>query len=140
MKEVDLHTTTDPMVWATEFVRVIRDLNIDVAGDDAVGFVVAWFSNLLSAERDLTAGQRWTPEQIARLAFLAGGAATAPLLADHPSYVFPAERVAARIGDVLREHGIEPNDVPGYNVPESDPGDYLGDVEIAGSSQPLDPS
>lgn len=50
--EVDLHATTDPMVWATEFVRIVRDLNIDVAGDDAEGFMVAWFSNLLGAERD----------------------------------------------------------------------------------------
>jgi hypothetical protein len=62
MPGIDLHTTTDPMVWATEFVRIVRENEIDVAGEDAEGFMVAWFSNLLgAAELVGDRGQRHGP-------------------------------------------------------------------------------
>ncbi len=60
-----------------------------------------------SAPRDTTASPIFTPERVVEIAFQAAGAATGPLLADHPGYVFPAERVAERVTEVLAEFGIE---------------------------------
>lgn len=75
--------------------------------------------------------------ELAGLAFQCAGAATAPLMRDHPDYIFPSERVAAKVADVLRRHGIEVNDLPGYGpISESDPEDSLGCI-IAGSSEPM---
>lgn len=49
------------------------------------------------------------------LVFEAAGAATGPLMQDHPDYVFPSEQVSERVKQVIREHtGIEPNEVEGY--------------------------
>lgn len=59
----DLHTTTDPMVWAIEFVKIVRENKIDVTGEDAEGFMVAWFSNLLGAERDAVAFANLTEQE-----------------------------------------------------------------------------
>lgn len=42
------------------------------------------------------------------LAFQVGGAATGPLLADHPDYTFPAERVGSHIREVLERRGYGP--------------------------------
>lgn len=59
-------------------------------------------------------------EQIRELAFQAGGAATAPLLEDHPDYVFPSERVAACVENVLADlkPGFQPEDAPSRSVDE----------------------
>lgn len=40
------------------------------------------------------------------LAYQAGGAATGPLLQDHPDYVFPSESVAARVEELLTDYGF----------------------------------
>lgn len=61
--------------------------------------------------------QTFTAEQVLGIAFTAAGAATGPLLRDHPHYVFPSERVSAAVADVVREHGIDPEDHQGYVVP-----------------------
>lgn len=45
----------------------------------------------------------FTKEEMVKLAFTAGGAATAPLMHDHPDYVFPSERVMESVMAVLRE-------------------------------------
>lgn len=42
-------------------------------------------------------------EQISQLAYTAGGAATAPLMQDHPDYVFPDQRVAAGVEAVIAD-------------------------------------
>lgn len=40
------------------------------------------------------------------LVFVAAGAATAPLLQDHPTYEFPSERVSEGVEHVLDEWGL----------------------------------
>lgn len=50
----------------------------------------------------------FSPEALTQLAYEIGGAATAPLLADNPSYEFPSTDVAHAIRSLLREKGIEP--------------------------------
>lgn len=47
-----------------------------------------------------------TKEKLHELVFQVGGAATRPLLEDHPNYVFPAERVKEAIEQVCSEFGI----------------------------------
>ena len=55
------------------------------------------------------------------LVFQAAGAATQPLLEDHPDYVFPSERVAENVAHVLEEAGFGPPPY-GYTVtPEDSP-------------------
>lgn len=59
----------------------------------------------MTAAEDLSV--TFTPEEVTEIAFTAAGAATGPLLADHPRYVFPCERVAEGVRRVLRDAGIE---------------------------------
>jgi hypothetical protein len=40
------------------------------------------------------------------LTFEAAGAATAPLMRDHPDYVFPSEEVSEGVRNVLHRHGF----------------------------------
>lgn len=55
-----------------------------------------------------------TRETLAGIAFEAAGAGTAPLMADHPDYVFPAEQVADRVRGVLAMRGIDVTELHGY--------------------------
>jgi hypothetical protein len=45
-------------------------------------------------------------EPVWGLVFECAGAATAPLLQDHPDYVFPSERVEESVSHALAEHGF----------------------------------
>lgn len=67
-----------------------------------------------------------THEQLMELVFEAAGAATGPLMQDHPDYEFPSERVSLAVAEVIREKtGIEPNDIQGYSIEKRDPIDAL---------------
>lgn len=44
-----------------------------------------------------------TSEQLRELVFQAAGAATAPLMADHPDYEFPSQRVEDAVNSVLKQ-------------------------------------
>lgn len=68
----------------------------------------------VEARRTMMAEQFLTNKQVAQIAFEAAGAATAPLLQDHPHYVFPSERVSAGVDRVLLEHGIDVTHLEGY--------------------------
>jgi hypothetical protein len=73
------------------------------------GTMVGWFANAIEAGRD--AGQRAERERplmekLHELLFQVAGAATTPLLQDHPDYVFPSERVLERVNEVLDDFGI----------------------------------
>lgn len=59
-------------------------------------------------------------DQLRELAFQAGGAATGPLMEDHPDYVFPSERVSENVAAVLAEHKprFEPEGAPSLSVQE----------------------
>lgn len=52
-----------------------------------------------------------THERIRSLVFQAGGAATRPLLQDHPGYIFPSERVKEAIEFVLDDFGIPKEEI-----------------------------
>lgn len=43
---------------------------------------------------------------VSEVAYQAAGAATRPLLEDHPDYVFPSERVADAVAELLKDFGI----------------------------------
>lgn len=56
-----------------------------------------------------------TEEELLGLVFEAAGAATAPIMADHPGYVFPSEQVAGAVTRVIEEKtDITVSEVPGY--------------------------
>ena len=44
---------------------------------------------------------KFTEDELYELVFQVAGAATAPLLVDNPTYVFPAERVYDSVCDLL---------------------------------------
>lgn len=54
----------------------------------------------------LVGKESFRAEEVAEIAFVAAGAATAPLMADHGDYEFPSERVVAGVRAVLAERGI----------------------------------
>lgn len=62
-----------------------------------------------------------TQEELLGLVFEAAGAATGPLMRDHPDYVFPSEEVAEAVTRVIEEKtDITVSQVPGYaGVPSS---------------------
>lgn len=76
--------------------------------------VAAMISAAEQARDDAEAGrtvplvgkESFRAEEVAEIAFVAAGAATAPLMADHPDYVFPSERCTAGVNLVLAERGI----------------------------------
>lgn len=45
-------------------------------------------------------------DRLHELVFQAAGAATRPLMQDHPTYVFPSERVKEAVEDVLRDFDV----------------------------------
>jgi hypothetical protein len=56
-----------------------------------------------------------THQELLGLVFEAAGAATGPLMRDHPDYVFPSEEVAGAVARVIEEKtGITVSEVPGY--------------------------
>lgn len=70
-----------------------------------------------SLEIDPATGTRITMEarDLAELAYTAAGAATGPLLADHPGYVFPSEKVSERVAEAFFEAtGLDVSQIPGY--------------------------
>lgn len=69
------------------------------------GFETVTMYDLITAW--IEARESWTVERLSELAFQAGGAATAPLLEDHPDYIFPSERCKVAVENVLREFGVE---------------------------------
>lgn len=50
-------------------------------------------------------------DELHTLIFEAGGAATRPLLEDNPDYVFPSERVAQAINELLEANGLPTREV-----------------------------
>lgn len=69
-------------------------------------------------------------EELRELVFTVGGAATRPLLEDHPSYAFPSERVNASIEGLLEA------DYPDLVAPQSTDdtsADVAGDSSGSGS-------
>jgi hypothetical protein len=59
MAEVDLLGTTDAMVWAQEFVRILKKQEWSLEDIDE-GLMVGWFANAMAAQefRDRKAVER----------------------------------------------------------------------------------
>ena len=49
MDEIDLHATTDAMIWAEEFVRLKNENNWSLEDIDE-GLMVSWFANAMYAQ------------------------------------------------------------------------------------------
>jgi hypothetical protein len=51
MSTIDLHSTTDAMAWAKEFVKTLREYP-ETADPHDEGFMVGWFANAMMAQHD----------------------------------------------------------------------------------------
>lgn len=106
MPDIDLVGVTDAEVWATRWLEAISE-NPNIPTDK--GTMIGWFANAIMAGYDQgyrAEQQRNVVEKLRELIYMAAGAATAPLLADHPEYVFPAERVRESVEQVCSSFGI----------------------------------
>lgn len=99
---------TDAQVWAKEFVELVSDHPL-IPTDE--GTMIGWFANAIMAGYDDGARherERDFMEKLHEVIWQAAGAATRPLLEDHPDYVFPSERVAEAVEHVCKSFGIPP--------------------------------
>lgn len=106
--EMDLVGNTDAQRWAQEFVRM-AEANPAIPTDE--GTMIGWFANAIMAgydEGQRKERQRPLVEKLHELLFQVAGAATTPLLQDHPDYEFPSERVIAHVNEVLADFGVPP--------------------------------
>jgi hypothetical protein len=111
MGRVDVNRTTNAMVWAEEFVHVIS--MSPQANPHDVSFMVGWFANAIETGR--MAGrdseiQRDFMDKLHEIIYQAVGAATVPMMQDHPDYVFPSERVKEAVEGCLVKLGIPPRE------------------------------
>lgn len=101
---------TDAQKWARRWLEVIAE-NPAIPTDE--GAMVSWFAVAIMAGHDegrRREQRRDISEKLREIIFQAAGAATAPLLEDHPSYVFPTERVTEGIERVCSEFGLPKKD------------------------------
>jgi hypothetical protein len=106
MNSIDLIGVTDAEVWATKWLEVITE-NPSIPTDK--GTMIGWFANAIMAGYDqgVRAEQRRNIlEKLRELIYMAAGAATAPVMIDHPDYVFPSERVQEAVEQICENFGI----------------------------------
>jgi hypothetical protein len=87
--EMELVGNTDAQRWAQEFVRMVT-ANPAIPTDE--GTMIGWFANAIMAGYDegtRKERQRDVVEKLRELIFQAAGAATGPLLEDHPDLRVP---------------------------------------------------
>lgn len=88
---------------ATEFHNhVHEECAIGVTADQLVGDEDS-FEVVVSFEG---AERRYSADEVRAIAYQTAGAATVPLLEDHPNYVFPSERVKEQVESMLGHHGL----------------------------------
>jgi hypothetical protein len=103
---LDLVGEMDARIWVKEWEKTLLD-NPHIPLDE--GAMLAWFSNALMTGYDKGRQfeqKRDLVERIREVIFQAAGAATRPLLEDHPDYIFPSERVAEAVEYVCESFGI----------------------------------
>jgi len=103
---LDLVGEMDARVWVKAWEETLLE-NPHIPLDE--GAMLAWFSNALMTGYDK--GRQYEQkrdivEKLREIIFQAAGAATRPLLEDHPDYVFPSERVIEAIEYVCADFGI----------------------------------
>jgi hypothetical protein len=106
MSDNDLVGETDAQVWATRWLEIIAE-NPSIPTDE--GTMIGWFANAIMAGYDQGRKheqERDFIEKLREIIFQAAGAATRPLLEDHPDYVFPSERVSEAVEYVCKSFGI----------------------------------
>lgn len=106
MDNNDLVGETDAQVWAKQWIKTITE-HPGIPTDE--GTMIAWFANAIESGRE--AGRRAEQkrdmvEKLREIIFQAAGAATRPLLEDHPGYIFPSERVAEAVENICESFGI----------------------------------
>lgn len=102
----DLVGEVDATVWVEHWKAAISD-RPGIPRDE--GAMIAWFANAIMSGYDegrRAEQKRDIGEKIREMMFQAAGAATRPLLEDHPDYVFPSERVAEAVEEVCENFGI----------------------------------
>lgn len=102
----DLIGEIDARVWTKRWLQIISE-NPSIPTDE--GTMIGWFSNVLMAGYDhgrRSEQQRNIVDKLRQIVFEAAGAATRPLLEDHPNYTFPSERVRDAVEHILDEFGI----------------------------------
>lgn len=106
MGNIDLTGEMDAEVWTRHWLDIISsNPHIPTDKDTMIG----WFANAIMAGYDQ--GRRFEQrrdiiEKLREIIFQAAGAATQPLLEDHPDYIFPSDRVAAAVEEVCESFGI----------------------------------
>lgn len=106
MSNLDLVGETDARVWTKAWLETISK-HPTVPTDE--GTMIGWFANAIMAGYDQgvrNEQKRDIGEKLREIIFQAAGAATGPLLEDHPGYIFPAERVSEAVEEVCKKFGI----------------------------------
>jgi hypothetical protein len=101
---------TDARVWVDHWKEVISK-HPGVPTDE--GTMIGWFANAIMAGYDegrRVEQRRDIGEKIREIIFQAAGAATRPLLEDHPDYIFPSDRVTEAVEEVCETFGIPKGD------------------------------
>lgn len=96
----------DAEVWANQWLEVIAK-NPTIPTDK--GTMIGWFANAIMAGYDKgrrDEQKRDVVEKLREIIFQAAGAATRPLLEDHPDYVFPSDRVTEAVEEICSQFGI----------------------------------
>lgn len=122
-RATDLVSEFDATVWTKVWLETIAEYPT-IPTDE--GTMLGWFANALMAGYDRGRSdeqKRDIGEKLREIVYQAAGAATRPLLEDHPTYVFPSERVAEAVGFVCEEFGI-----PSY--PRRDDDEPIDDDEL----------
>lgn len=97
---------TDAQVWAKRWLEIIAE-NPTIPTDE--GTMIGWFANAIMAGYEQgrrNEQKRDIVEKLREIVFQAAGAATRPMLEDHPFYVFPSERVAEAVEEICSQFGI----------------------------------
>lgn len=106
MSNSDLVDEFDAQVWAKRWLEIIAE-NPTIPTDE--GAMISWFANAIMSGYDKgkrDEQKRDIVEKIREMMFQAAGAATKPLLEDHPYYIFPSERVREAVEHVCETFGI----------------------------------
>lgn len=96
----------DAAVWAKVWIRMIAE-HPGIPTEE--GTMIGWFANAIMSGYDQGRKEeqsRPMVDKLREIVYQAAGAATAPLLEDHPDYVFPSERVADNVERVCVAFGI----------------------------------
>jgi hypothetical protein len=105
----DLIGEMDAQVWVNHWMEAIAE-HPKIPTDEET--MLGWFANAIMAGFDraiLQEQSRSIVDKLREIIYQAAGAATQPLMQDHPHYVFPAERVHDAIEEVCIQFGIPNN-------------------------------